>query len=257
MTIRKRLLENLERVTEAAVTQTFDRLLKKHPDEGVFWNNLFADKMRVFDETGKTDWDSPSSRSYYELLLEDFTRLSGTPSSALEMGCGTAVLSILLAAQGADATIVDRSAAALDYAKVLEQRLRREFTFVGTVSYVRADFLELDRTFCCELVHNCGVIEEIPIDSASEVVAAMAQHAERRVVVGVPNFFNPYLLGIWGRGGKGTERYYSARTLRRVLRAAGLRGARVSNSSCIHPLLPRTMNRGLGLGFLHLGVADV
>jgi hypothetical protein len=75
-------------------------------------------------------------------------------------------------------------------------------------------------------------------------------------VVGVPNFFNPYLLGIWRKGGKGTERYYSKRDLSRVLHAAGLQRVRVVGSSCVHPLLPRCLNRGLSLGFLHLGVAE-
>lgn len=257
MTVGGRVREGLDRVAEHTISQTFDRLLKRHADEEVFWNRLFGEKMRLHEETGKTDWDSPNSRRYYELLLEDFRRISGTPATTLEMGCGTAILSILLAAQGADATIVDRSAAALAYAKIVEQRLRKEYSFSGTVSYIHGDFLDLSDDLRCEVVHNCGVIEEMPVDAAIKVVSTMAQHAERRVVVGVPNFFNPYLLGIWRRGGKGTERYYSKRTLRRVMHAAGLRDVGAINSSCIHPRLPRAANRGLGLGFLHLGVADI
>lgn len=257
MTTAEGLLSGADRFAEAAVTWTFDRLLKQHPNESVFWETLFAEKMRVFEETGRTDWDSVRSRGYYEMLLQDFDRLVGRPASVVEMGCGTAVLSLLLAARGTRTTIVDRSAAALEYAKVLERRLRQDLTFAATVSYVHADLFELDGTIRGEIVHNAGVIEEMSIASATQVVAAMSERAERRVVVGVPNFFNPYLLGFWRQGGKGTERYYSGRTLSRVMSSAGLRNVRVRNTSCIHPSLPRTLNRGLGLGFLHLGVADV
>jgi len=250
-------LGRVEGAAENAISRTFDHFLKRHSDEGVFWNGLFAEKIRIFDETGHTDWDAPSSRGYYELLLRDFKRLVGTPASALEMGCGTAVLSMLLAVQGSDVTIVDKTATALCYAKIIEGRLREEFTFLGSVSYVHSDLLELERSLRGEVVHNCGVIEEMSAYDAVKVVAAMARHARRHVVVGVPNFFNPYLLGIWRRGGKGTERYYSKRTLARVLHAAGLHCVSVHNSSCIHPLIPQHVNCGLGLGFLHIGVADV
>ncbi len=250
-----RALGAIEEGMESAISTVFDALLKRHPDERVFWNSLFDEKLRIFEATGRTDWDVPSSQNYYKLLLGDFRSRIGTPATALEMGCGTAVLSMLLAAGGCNATIVDRSAAALEYARVIEARLRKEFTFLGRTTYIHSDFMSLDRSLRSEVAHNCGVIEEMPTAAAVAVVQAMSAHAGRQVVVGVPNFFNPYLLDIWRRGGKGTERYFSRRTLARVLRMAGLQDSVVFTSSCVHPLLPHAVNRGLGLGFLHLGVA--
>jgi 2-polyprenyl-3-methyl-5-hydroxy-6-metoxy-1,4-benzoquinol methylase len=143
------------------ISETFDRILKRHHDEAVFWEGLFADKIAIFADTGRTDWDSPASRRYYELLFQDFTRLVSRSASAIEMGCGTGVLSMLLAAQGTKATIVDRSPRALEYAKIIEKRLRREFTFRGSVSYVNGDVHSLDSSLRGEVVHNCGVIEEV------------------------------------------------------------------------------------------------
>jgi SAM-dependent methyltransferase len=252
-----RVRDRVDKAVGTALTRLFDGVLKRHHDEQMFWDGLFVQKLRLFEETGRTDWDVPSSRSYYDLLLGDFTRLVGRPSSAVELGCGTAVLSLLLAAGGCRTTLVDRSAAALEYAGVIEARMRQDITFSGSVSYVRADFLDLDPAIRGEVVHNVGVLEEMPMGDSVRVLSSMRQRAESQVVVGVPNFFNPYLLDIWRRGGKGTERYFSRRTLERVFHEAGLVDVTVVNTSCIHPLLPAQFNRGLGFGFLHLGKAMV
>jgi len=254
---RTRVVDGIDNLVSRALTAVFDRAVKRHPDERVFWDSLFEGKLRHYESSGLTDWDSPRSRAYYSLLLNDLKRLIGRPASAIEMGCGTAVLSLLFAAEGSNVTLVDRSEPSLDYARVIEQRLRAELTFIGSVRYIHADFMHLDRSLRADMVHNAGVIEEMPISDAVQVVATMRGHANRQVVVGVPNFFNPYLLGFWLRGGKGTERYYSRRTLKRVFRSAGLPGVTVVNTSCIHPSLPASANRGLGFGFLHLGMASV
>lgn len=251
-----RLADGIDDVVSRALTAGFDYAVKRHPDERVFWNSMFEGKLAHYERSGLTDWDSPRSRAYYRLLLRDLTALIGTPASAIEMGCGTAVLSLLLAARGSEVTLVDRSQPGLEYARVIERRLRQDLTFAGSVRYVHADFMDLDGSVRADVVHNAGVIEEMPVSEAVRVVAMMRQHADRQVVVGVPNFFNPYLLGFWLHGGKGTERYYSRRTLSRVFRSAGMPGVTVVNTSCIHPSLPASANRGLGLGFLHLGIAS-
>jgi SAM-dependent methyltransferase len=250
-----RIANGIDQFVSRALTAGFDRAVKRHPDERQFWNALFKSKLEHYQRTGLTDWDSPRSRAYYGLLLKDVKALTGTPASAIEMGCGTAVLSLLLAAEGSEVILVDRNQPALDYARVIERALRQELNFLGSVSYLHADFMELDQSLRADLVHNAGVIEEMDMSEAVRVVSRMRAHASRQVVVGVPNFFNPYLLGFWFRGGKGTERYYSRRGLKRVFQDAGIPGATVVNTSCIHPSLPARANRGLGLGFLHLAEA--
>ncbi|MBF6126600.1 class I SAM-dependent methyltransferase [Nocardia brasiliensis] len=252
-----RIVDGVDDLLSRALTAGFDHAMKRHSDERQFWNMLFTSKLECHERTGLTDWDNPKSRTYYRLLHKDLTALVGRQASVIEMGCGTAVLSLLLAADGSEVTLVDRSEPGLAYARVIEQALREELTFVGSVKYVHADFTSLDRSLRADLVHNAGVIEEMDMSEAVRVVSLMRDHADRQVVVGVPNFFNPYLLGFWLRGGKGTERHYSRRGVERVLNSAGLPDVSVVNTSCVHPSLPAWANQGFGLGFLHLAAAAV
>jgi hypothetical protein len=132
--------------------------------------------------------------------------------------------------------------------------------FAGRVERVRGDVVELardpERFRSADLVHGAGVVEECAPEEALKLVRAMGALSRDRVLVGVPNFFNPYLLQIWRRHGKTSERYLSRRSLRRLVVGAGLVDVTVLTTSCLHPRLADSrLARSLGAagaGFLHV-----
>lgn len=246
----------------------FNFIFQKHNDDISFWKQHWNNKIEIYNKTGKTDWDSFSSQRYYKILLEDIlTYLNFNPRNKkiLEMGAGTGILSLLMAARGAKVYLVDILPEAVVYMKILENEFRNKLPFFrGSVNYIVKDFNKLTNKdmplHYFDLVHNMGVIEEYPLDQVASIISIMKRYTrlKGRIIVGVPNFFNPYLISIWSKYGKGNEIYYTQRRLREVLLRIGLTKIQVVNSSYVYPFnkftkLERWLGRH-GLGFLKIAI---
>lgn len=235
----------------------FDALLKRHNNDTVFWTNRFSQKIAAYERGEGTDWDRPSAKAYYKYLRNDFKELAGTPRTAMELGCGTGILSLLMAAEGTDVVLVDHLPEALSYAKLCELSMRKDMSFKGTVRYEFADASSYQLKEKFDLVHNCGVIEEMAPDQAERIVQSMKQASNDSVIVGVPNYYNPYLLQKFIQNGKATEQYYSQDLLAKLLSGIECSDVQTITSTFIHPKLPPQLNRRSPFGFLHLGLAKV
>lgn len=246
----------------------FNIIFQKHENDIAFWRQLWSRKIELFNKTGMTDWDSFSSQRYYQILLSDLTTYLDFDSKnkkVLEMGAGTGILSLLMAAKGAEVYLVDILPEAIVYMKILENKLKKELPFfLGSVKYITKDFNSLtNKDFpyhYFDLVHNMGVIEEYSSDEVVIILSKMRKytHSKGITLVGVPNFFNPYLIKIWSKYGKGNEIFYTKRLLRKVLLKAGLVNVKVINSSYVYPFkrftkLERWLGRH-GLGFLKIAI---
>lgn len=98
----------------------------------------------------------------------------------LEAGCGGGSQSLALALAGFDATLLDFSAEALDYA-------RRSLEAHGArATYVRDDAFAL-RTPEFDLVFNAGVLEHYPLSEQTRFLRGMASRSRRYVLVLIPN----------------------------------------------------------------------
>lgn len=235
----------------------FDALLKKHFNEEIFWTNIFEKKINLAENGEGTDWDKPNSKAYYKLLLADIKRWVGIPETATELGCGTGILSLLLAAEGTHVTLVDHLPDALKYARICEKRMREEFHFKGSVRYEQGDIMVSRPDWKADFVHNCGVIEEMSDDQIVSTISCMKEVSRSLVMVGVPNFYNPYLLGKFIDNGKGMERYFSQNSLKELMVKSDFKDVAAYSSSCIHPRLPPFINKPSPFGFLHLGIGSV
>lgn len=249
----------------------FNFLFQKHKDDLVFWKQLWKTKIELYKRTGKTDWDNYSSRRYYKMLLEDIENEVGIEiknKKILEMGAGSGLLSLLMAAKGAEVYLVDILPEAIEYMKILERRLRDLLPiFSGSVKFIISDFNKISKKDVpyayFDLVHNAGVIEECNIDKAVSIVVQMKNYVKQdgNIIVAVPNFFNPYLIKIWLQYGKGTEIFYTKFRLKEVLFKAGYSNIKVFISSYIYPFKKNTKLEYLfgrwGFGFLKIAITKL
>lgn len=251
------------------VTKLFDISFKKNKNEQIFWKEIFQNKINIYNKNGISDWDIRASKRYYQILLCDIKELLEIKNfngiRSLELGCGTSILSLLMASEGATVYLLDQLQEALDYSKILENQISKSLNFTGKVNYINANFFEIEdlkKTFIdFDIVHNIGVIEEHSPTEAQSIIEIMKKIANKYVIVGVPNFFNPYLLSFWFKNGKANELYYSRGSLCRLMKRLELRETKVVTTSYLYPFKKFTrlekFTANIGFGFLHLAVATI
>lgn len=253
------------------INRIYNLLLKRHDDDILFWKQFWAEKNKIYRENNKTDWDVFSSKRYYHVLLKDIEKYVGADFKAkkiMELGSGSGMLSILMAAQGAEVYLVDISSESLEYAKILEAKLRGDTPeFLGEIAYLHKNFDDVlsDKSMWSvfDLVHNEGIIEEYAENNAVAIVSGMRRLTRPGgiVMVGVPNFFNPYLIKLWIKNGKGGELFFTKKRLNMLCAQAGLSNIVAFTSSYIYPFKKfRKIESSLGkagLGFLHLAIGKV
>lgn len=251
------------------INYIYNSLFKRHDDDILFWKQFWTEKNKIYKETGKTDLDVFSSKRYYQILFKDIQKYIGTDFKAkkiMELGSGSGILSILMAAQGAEVYLVDISSESLKYAQILETKLRKNLPeFSGGITYLQKNFDEvlsdksLESVF--DLVHNEGIIEEYSRNDAMSIISGMKKLTRPGgiIMVGVPNFLNPYLIKLWVKNGKGNELFFSKKRLGMLCAQAGLLNVFVFTSSYVYPFKKFRWAEGLlgrvGFGFLHLAIS--
>lgn len=252
------------------ISRMYDVVFRRNIEsEEQFWKRLFTHKVEQWNTERVLDIDVFNSRVYYDLLFDDVVKYCDLANleglRILEAGCGTSVLSLLLAAQGARVYLVDRLEEAISYSRLIEEELRNRGPFLGRVDYRVDDIVPMstDSQFSksFDIVHNYGVLEECTPEESGELLKAMTTLSKDLIIVGVPNFFNPYLLQIWMKYGKTNERYFSQNSIRRQLESSGVSNVKSFTTSCLHPRLykykfAKTLGSS-GFGFLHVAFGSV
>lgn len=132
-------------------------------------------------------------------------------SMILELGCGSGALSRSFTKQtGAHATLLDNETVALDYTKQVCADIADLATFVIGDAF---NLSYNDNAF--DLVHSTGLIEHF---DESQINQLVAEHIRATKPGGycyilVPNFFGPYIINLWRKYRKNTERYLTPRRL--------------------------------------------
>jgi len=188
--------------------------------------NFFQIKIKKIKEGKKSDLDDFAERRYYKKLHIQIKNLLDIQSfkgyKILEMGAGSGLLSLHMAREGAEATLLDCSKNALAYSYMLYQELKRRGEFLGKVKFVHQNFFSesflLDKKF--DIVHNSGVIEHYNSEKSLRIVKKMEGLAKTNgyVIVAVPNYFCPDLIFTWIKYRKGTERFYSKKKLKKNIK---------------------------------------
>jgi SAM-dependent methyltransferase len=175
--------------TTAVMTQTV-------PDLGSYWRKELA-SLRAFrtGAPGATyrDWQPTKWQSLRRLLdsAVAYCAAAGAPlRSAVELGCGSATLSIKLAGRGVSATGVDRVPEALKLARACCDGM----ALPVSPKFVVGDFLTerlADTVARADIVVSGGVVEHWDVDGQLRALQAHLDLSQRWVLVTVPNLDSP------------------------------------------------------------------
>lgn len=137
------------------------------------WANFFENSNRTLFK------QCISNRRLIELVIEN------TPPQGkiLEAGCGTAMLSLLLADSGYDVTAMDYTEEVLEYAK------KRCGLNSVKLDFVRGDIFDLSSYFKpdqFDTICHSGVLEHF---SDEDIIKSLKEHKKvsRRVIFNIPN----------------------------------------------------------------------
>ena len=134
------------------------------------WEEYFKNGRRSLFDTALRD------RRIIELIVEN------TPKggSVLEVGCGTARLSSLLADMGFRVTAMDKDPAVIEYAKLI--------TTTSGIKFMVGDALDLDglHEYRFDAVCSSGLMEHFNADGVSDSLRSQGCIADR-VIFSVPN----------------------------------------------------------------------
>ena len=181
------------------------------PDLGAYWRKELA-SLRTFQTCtgGATyrDWQPTKWQSVRRIVDTAFAHCAAAgapPRSAVELGCGSATLSIKLAKRGVTVTGVDRVPDALELARASCDGL----DLPVSPEFVLCDFLAgcVSGVARADLVLSGGVIEHWAFDGQLRALQTHLDLSERWVLVTVPNLDSPVFRSFihWAQA---TDRFY-------------------------------------------------
>jgi 2-polyprenyl-3-methyl-5-hydroxy-6-metoxy-1,4-benzoquinol methylase len=155
----------------------------KMPDEPIELKEkreLMADWVSFFKNSNRTLFNQClGNKRLIELIIEN------TPAQGkiLEAGCGTAMLSLLLADSGYDVTAMDYTDEVLEYAR------KRCCLNSVKLDFVRGDIFDLSayfKPYQFDVVCHSGVLEHF---SDENIIKSLQEHnkVSKRVIFNVPN----------------------------------------------------------------------
>jgi SAM-dependent methyltransferase len=163
-----------------------------------------AERGATYRDWQPTKWQS--CRRLIEHALGRCAEAGTVPRSAIELGCGSATISIQLALRGLAVTSVERVPAALELARASCSGLGLD----TLPTFVLGDFLDdgvsavLTRA---DLVYSGGVIEHWGEDGQRLVLQRHVDLSGRWVLLTVPNLDSP-VFQTFVRWAKGAGRFY-------------------------------------------------
>lgn len=259
------------KLTEKLINTFFDRLFKRTGDNEWFYEkDLIRGKIQEAKQTGKiADLENETEIRYYRKLLDQAKDLLSIPTfkSMLiaEYGSGTGLLSLYMAKEGGQTTLIDTIPECLEYSHQVFKSMKRS-EFKGRFATIKGDFLEIHPSKKFDLIHSVGIVEHFDNATSLKLVRKIVKDVKKngQVLIGVPNFLSPDLLSIWAKSGKGNEKFYSKKKLRSLLANSGLVDIKVTTSTFFYPSfipswitkfesLENFLGKRLGLGFLVIG----
>jgi len=171
--------------------------------------------VNYFNNTNRTLFnESIRNRRLLEIIMQE-TPVKG---KILEAGCGTALLSLLLADSGFDVTAMDLTDEVIEYAK-------KRFCLNGIkLNYKRGDILKLGSFFEekeFDTICHSGVLEHFSDD---EIIRSLKEHKKisKKVVFNIPNNRNKLTQKSFGN-----ERLMNNRVWVRLIQQAGYASVKV------------------------------
>lgn len=165
-----------------------------------FWKaerDEFKAFLQAHPGSSYIDWQPTKWQSHIVLkrhLLDETTKAGHPVRSALELGCGSATLLLLLASEGVSVVGVDREAPALELATLAAESLPEKENMTGRVAFRQLDFFNhgaMSKLQMADVVLSIGVIEHFPEELQRSLLGLHASWTQRWVLIGIPNMESP------------------------------------------------------------------
>ena len=199
-------------------------------NERTFWNNHWNEMIEYYkkhDEIFEINdkWDfycNKALHNHYKSIVGSLEKLS-----CIECGCGGSYESTLMAKEGAKVTILDYSEKALEYAKIVSQRVG----VLDKVGFICEDIFNFTQRSKYGLAWNCGVTEHYQNDEIIKIIKKMMLFCEKDglIVITIPNLLSPQSIYLMLKDGKGSEKYLSHRKLKVLMKKSGLKNVQIKN----------------------------
>ncbi|ACL75412.1 class I SAM-dependent methyltransferase [Ruminiclostridium cellulolyticum] len=231
-----------EKLTDQIIQKLYRNNSLEGENEMEYWNRLWQKSIDYYKEKGiPEEIESLWWKYLYDEMLEHYIELLGTINNKTicELGCGSGYSSIMMATKGAKVTLVDYAPLSSVYSKHICQYMNID---TDKINFITDDAFSKDLDIGqFDVVWNCGVIEHYKWDEAVELIKIMAKHATKggKVMVTLPNLLSPEFIYLTVTVGKGSEKYYSYRMLKKIMQEAGLSNVKVQ---AINYWLPSNMS---------------
>jgi len=198
--------------------------------EDSFWDNHWNEMIDYYKKYGemfeiRDKWDFHCNEilhKHYKSIVEDFKNLK-----CIECGSGGGYESSLMAKGGAKVTILDYSEEAIEYAKIVAQRLN----VLGKIQFINVNIFDFYTKEKYDLAWNCSVIEHYQDNEIVQLIKKMMDFTKNNglVVITIPNLLSPQSIYWMLIAGKGSERYISHKKLKMLMEKAGLKYVKIKN----------------------------
>lgn len=195
------------------------------------WDDFWKEKVngRRFIEL-----EDPFQQKVYAKTHKKLMTFLGSivGKNILEIGAGSGYDSILFATEGANkVTLLDESIYALQYSKLLAQKLKvlEKIEFIhGNCKALPVEDESYDIVFSTGLLEHFG--DDVIIQILLECKRVMKKNA--KIAMTVPNLISPEIVyRILRDGGIGTERHLSKRRLLRLFKEVEFKNVKVQSAS--------------------------
>lgn len=242
----------------------YNRLLHARDEktEWVDWHARTQNDVTAVkhDQKEPIELADPTNLRFYDWTSQTILKhTSLNPDSIiLELGCGSGALSRqLIKKTGTRAILLDNEDVAIEYAELVCKDVR------DNAEIVLGDAFHLiwpDETF--DLVHSTGLIEHFSEESIDKLIGEHVRVLKKGgyAYILVPNFYGPYILNLWRKFRKNTERYITPGRLAYYFRNYDVsvieKGATTFALHDKNPLskfssLEKFIGNRLGMGFLN------
>ncbi len=160
--------------------------------EKLFWNYHWDNMIRyykkheeIFEINDKWDfYCNEALHEHYKSVVKDFNNIK-----CIECGSGGGYESALMTKDGAKVMVLDYSSKAIEYAKIVNQRIG-----VGDrIKFINNDIFNFSAEEEYDLAWNCGVIEHYPDEQIIQMIQKMSSFVRKGglVILTVPNLLSP------------------------------------------------------------------
>lgn len=246
------------------IQKIYDKIFRSVSPEKEWdiWHKRTAEKISKAKVSGEIfELSDPTEIKYYQWIADEvYGAIGSIPGPILEIGGGSGALSLELSKRyDCNATILDSSSMALDYAKLVFGKHRGIF-LRGDAEHIQLP----SESF--SFIHSIGLIEHFSDQVIQQMIEEMYRLVEKggHVFIAVPNFFSPNLMTLWFKYGKGSERYISLKRLIELTMQAGLAlksygHSEFTFSKNVNCFIPESIEKFLGkmgLGFLNYVICE-